>query len=152
MPIVGLTPILNVGDVPASLAWFERLGWRRNFTWNHHGMIEGAADANAGGPAHFAGLGCGKAELFLCRNGQGGRGRPAEHADDEDTGGVWMSWWLESPAEVDDLHARALAGGVRVVMPPTDEPWGVRECRLQTPDGHMIRLSAGIAREDDCAP
>ena len=25
----GLTPILNVGDFGASIAWFEKLGWRK---------------------------------------------------------------------------------------------------------------------------
>lgn len=149
MAIVGLTPILNVTDVPANLAWFERLGWQRSFTWNDHGMIAGAADANAGGPARFAGLCAGELQIFLCQGAQGSRGTPAAFPGDEDTGGVWMSWWLESPAEVDALHAQAVAAGAAVSWPPTDEPWGVRECRIQTPDGHTIRLSASLQKGSD---
>jgi hypothetical protein len=38
---------------------------------------------------------------FLCRNGQGPRGMMPRTLGDEDTGGVWMSWWLREPAEVD---------------------------------------------------
>lgn len=42
MAIKGITPVLNVSDVPRSLAWFESLGWKRGFTWNDGGIIEGA--------------------------------------------------------------------------------------------------------------
>ncbi len=38
MAIKGVTPVLNVSDVPRSLAWFESLG-----------MIEGAGDRDAHG-------------------------------------------------------------------------------------------------------
>ena len=145
MKVESVTPILNVRDVPASIAWFEQLGWTRSFTWNDAGQIEAAGDASTHGPAHFAGVCCGEAQIFLCRNAQGSRGGSEPRwAGDDDTGGVWMSWWLPSPADVDAAHALALAHGIRVVWPPTDEPWGVRECRIVHPDGHTIRLSAGI--------
>jgi hypothetical protein len=49
MPVVAITPILNVSNVPESFAWFERLGWRRGFAWNGGGMINGGADRNASG-------------------------------------------------------------------------------------------------------
>ena len=52
MAIKGVTPVLNVSDVPRSLAWFESLGWKRGFTWNDGGMIEGAGDRTARGDAH----------------------------------------------------------------------------------------------------
>ena len=47
------------------------------------------------------------------------------------TGGVWMSWWLESPAAVDEAYQLALQHGMTVTMPPTDEPWSVREFHLR---------------------
>ena len=86
-----------------------------------------------------------KAEIFLCRGAQGSRGTimPKFPGNDE-TDGVWMSWWMKSPAEVDALHATALSLGYMVTYPPTDEPWGVREFHLRHPDGHMFRVSAGI--------
>jgi hypothetical protein len=37
MKVTGITPILNVSDVAASIAWFERLGWSCGFT---HGARE----------------------------------------------------------------------------------------------------------------
>lgn len=145
MNLTGLTPILNVSYVPASIAWFEKLGWKRSFTYNDGGMIEGAADYNESGPAQFAGISCGDAEMFLCRDGQGSRGIPgAPHTDDDQTGGVWMSWWLKTPAEVDEAHTIAVANGMLIAWPPTDEPWGVRECRICHPDGHTFRVSAPL--------
>lgn len=55
-----------------------------------------------------------------------------------------MSWWLRTPAEVDEIHRSALAKGIVVIWPPTDEPWGVRECRLREPDGHTFGISAPL--------
>jgi catechol 2,3-dioxygenase-like lactoylglutathione lyase family enzyme len=148
MKVLNVTPILNVADVPASIAWFEKLGWKRHFSWNSGGMIACAADANAAGPANFAGIGSGKCEMFLCRDGQGSRGGPLpRHAQDDDTGGVWMSWWVASPAEVDAVHALAIEHGMTVTRQPADEPWGVREFHLRHPDGHTFRVSAGTCDE-----
>ncbi len=169
MAISGVTPILNVSDVPASLEWFESLGWTRGFTWGESGMIEGAASRDVTGAAHFAsicaGAGAGNgacegardgastptstrgagAQIFLCCNGQGSRGTilPRWPGDDQ-TDGVWMSWWIDSIASLDALHEECVRRGYLVTMPPTNEPWGVREFHLRHPDGHMFRLSAGI--------
>jgi uncharacterized glyoxalase superfamily protein PhnB len=151
--VTSVSPILNVSDVPASMAWFEKLGWERHFSGNGGGMIAGAADQNAHGPAHFAGVGNGEVKVFLCRGGQGSRGtapdlaaiaRAGGRVDDDDTGGVWMSWWVETPADVDAAYQLAVKNGVAVVWPPTDEPWGVRECRIVHPDGHTFRISAHL--------
>jgi uncharacterized glyoxalase superfamily protein PhnB len=137
MQLTGITPILNVSDVVASVRWFEALGWRRGFSFSPDGMIEG--------PAQFASVCAGEAEIFLCHDGQGLRGgKPARFDGDDDTGATWMSLWLRTPAEVDATHALAQTLGVTILWPPTDEPWGVRECRLMHPDGHVFRVSANV--------
>lgn len=152
MKIHRLTPILNVSSVPASLAWFEQLGWTRGFTWNQGGMIADAGDRNEHGDAGFGAVCCGEVEIFLCHGAQGSRGTilPRFPGDDM-TDGVWMSWWLNSPAEVDELHALAQRLGFTVTYPPTNEPWGVREFHLRHPDGHTFRVGAGLG-EDLAAP
>ena len=66
---------------------------------------------------------------------------------DDETAGGWMSWWLESPAAVDEAYQLALKHGMTVTMPPTDEPWNVREFHLRHPDGHTFRVSAGLEEE-----
>jgi hypothetical protein len=139
MKVVHLSPILNVADVPASLAWFELLGWRRTFTWNGPGgIIAGAADRNEQGPADFAGLCNGECEMFLCLNGQGARGAGQ---------GMWMSWWLCGLPEVDDAYELAVSHGMQTLGPPRDEPWNAREFKLVHPDGHTVRVGA-VLKDD----
>ncbi len=137
MPIQNVTPILNVSSVIESQTWFEKLGWRAGFQWDN------------GDGVGFGSVCSDKAEIFLCVGAQGARGTvmPKFPGDDQ-TDGVWMSWWLDNPAEVDALHATAMALGMTVTYPPTDEPWGVREFHLRHPDGHMFRISAGLGSHD----
>lgn len=143
MNLTAITPILNVSDVGASIAWFERLGWKRCWTYNDGGMIAGGADSDASGPAKFAAVGSGECEIFLCRDAQGARGgKTPKFPGDDDTGAVWMTWWLKTRAEVDAAYVLAKKNGVAVATPPTDEPWGVRECRIVHPDGHHFRMSS----------
>lgn len=145
MAIKGLTPVLNVSSVPRSIAWFESLGWTRGFTWNDGGSIEGAADRNEHGEAHFGSVCAEEGQVFLCRDGQGSRGTilPRWPGDDA-TDGVWMSWWIDSVECLEEMHATAVSRGYTVTMPPKDEPWGVREFHLRHPDGHMFRVSTGL--------
>jgi hypothetical protein len=112
----GVTPILNVSSVMSSIAWFGSLGWSKTFDW-------GGDD----GVVSFAGVRSGSSEIFLCRDGQGGRG---EH-------GAWLSIWV---ADVDAVRAMCDREGITILQPPRDEPWGVREMLVQHPDGHTFRI------------
>jgi catechol 2,3-dioxygenase-like lactoylglutathione lyase family enzyme len=134
MKVQRITPILNVSNIQESFLWFEKIGWQKGWDW--------------GEPPSFGGVCSGDVEIFLCENGQGSRGGPMpKFVGDDETGGVWMSWWLPSPADVDAAHQRALEHGLIVTMPPTDEPWAVREFHLRHPDGHTFRVSAGLEEE-----
>src|SRR5438045_3210888 len=57
----GLTPILNVSNFAESVVWFEKLGWEKSWDW--------------GDPPTFGGVCSGVCQIFLCLNGQGGRGK-----------------------------------------------------------------------------
>ncbi|MEM8678298.1 MAG: VOC family protein [Planctomycetota bacterium] len=145
MPVEKITPILNVSSIAESFAWLEHFGWQRTFCWNQGGLIGEGADcptANEHGPADFAGMCQGTTTLFLCEGGQGPPLTSAP-ANGERTG-VWMTWWVSSKAEVDELHEIAIRHGCDVTWPPTDEPWGVREFHLRHPDGHLFRVSCGL--------
>jgi len=134
MKLERLIPILNVSNIQESFAWFENIGWKKGWDW--------------GEPPTFGGVHSGECEVFLCQGGQGSRGGPMpRHVRDDDTGGVWMSWFLGSPSEVDAVYQLALERGVIVTRPPTNEEWGVRECHIRHPDGHTFRVSAGIEEE-----
>jgi catechol 2,3-dioxygenase-like lactoylglutathione lyase family enzyme len=148
MRVQSITPILNVSSVPASIRWFERLGWHRGFTWNAGGLIAHVALENRQGPATFGSVcanapGAGDApQIFLCQDGQGHRDpetKPDPQRDDY--GGVWMSWWVD---DVDASHAECVRAGVEVVNAPANERWGVREFLLRHPDGHMVRVSGFV--------
>lgn len=151
MRVKSINPILNVSDVPASITWFERLGWFRGFTWNDAGMIQDAALTNHHGPAQFGSV-CSHAPgepdgpvIFLCNGGQGSRDpRPCTDPDSDEWGGVWMSWWV---ADVNAAHAECRNAGIEVVRAPKDEPWGVREFLIRHPDGHYFRVSGPTQEE-----
>ena len=134
MKLEHVVPILNVSSLQESFAWFEKVGWTKGWEW--------------GDPPDFGGVRCGKFEIFLCENCQGSRGGPMpSNVEDDDTGGVWMSWFLETPAEVDAAYEQALANGVTVTRPPRDYPWNMRETHFRHPDGHMFRVGAGLEEE-----
>jgi catechol 2,3-dioxygenase-like lactoylglutathione lyase family enzyme len=48
------------------------------------------------------------------------------------------------PAAVDAAHAEAVARGLRVVYPLTDEPWGVRRFFVEDPGGTIVNVLAHI--------
>jgi catechol 2,3-dioxygenase-like lactoylglutathione lyase family enzyme len=132
MEAKALTPILNVSDFAASVAWFERWGWRKLWDW--------------GSPPTFGAVASGNCEIFLCRDAQGGRGRGTNtstftHDGDEAADkGVWMSVWVE---DVDKVHEECVAAGLDVTFAPADMPWGVREMHVRHPDGHVFRVGRG---------
>jgi predicted enzyme related to lactoylglutathione lyase len=41
---------------------------------------------------------------------------------------------------VDEVYTRALARGVQIVYPPTNEPWGVRRFFAVDPSGKVINI------------
>lgn len=130
MKAKGLNPILNVSDMQQSFAWFERLGWEKSWDW--------------GDPPTFGAVCSGECQIFLCLNGQGGRGKSSvtktfgENGDQTADKGVWMSIWVD---DVDAVHRQCVSQGLEVTWPPTDMPWGVRELHVRHPDGHVFRLS-----------
>jgi predicted enzyme related to lactoylglutathione lyase len=48
-------------------------------------------------------------------------------------------------SDVDALHARCQQRGVPVVVPLTDQPWGLRDFVIEIPGGHRLALGMRIA-------
>ena len=132
MEAKGITPILNVSDFSASVAWFEKLGWKFSWGWGNN--------------PQFGGVTSGECQIFLCQGGQGGRGKgPNKKTFGEEGGttadkGVWMSIWVD---DVDAVYAHCLEQGLDVTFPPTDMEWNVREMHVRHPDGHVFRIGKG---------
>ena len=133
MKFESLTPILNVSNLNESFDWFNRLGWDKGWEW--------------GDPPGFGGVCHGDVEVFLCVDGQGGRGRGENlstfgpDGDESADKGVWISLWVD---DVDALHAHCIANDIEVTFPPANMPWGVRECHVRHPDGHVFRIGRAI--------
>ena len=53
---------------------------------------------------------------------------------------VWgrVIFWVD---DVDAVHERALAHGLRPEFAPTDAPWGERYFHLRDPDGHELSFA-----------
>ena len=131
-----ITPILNVSDLQASFGWFEKFGWEKGWDW--------------GSPPTFGGVCSGHCEIFLCHNGQGGRGKGdwpmtfGPESNEAGESGVWISVWVE---DVDAVFRRCQEQGLEITWPPTDMPWNVREMHVRHPDGHVFRVSQGLEDE-----
>lgn len=137
MHATGLTPILNVSSLADSFTWFGKLGWVKLWDW--------------GDPPTFGAVGSGECSIFLCLDGQGGRGKGeaamtfGHHGEETQDRGSWMSVWVE---DVDAVHTRCLEQGLEVTWPPTDMPWNVREMHVRHPDGHVFRISCGLSETE----
>ncbi|MGB0096830.1 MAG: VOC family protein [Solirubrobacteraceae bacterium] len=46
--------------------------------------------------------------------------------------------------DVDGFYEQAVAFGADVLKAPTDEPWGMREIGVRSPDGHRFTLGQPI--------
>ncbi len=133
MKVEQITPILNVSNLQESFKWFEKIGWRVGWQW--------------GEPAAFGGVCSGDCEIFLCQNGQGGRGKgesastfASDYSKSPDQG-VWMSLWV---ADVDEVYRHCQSAGIEVTWRPGDMPWNVREMHIRHPDGHVFRVSQSL--------
>ena len=124
-----INPILNVSSVSDSFAWFEKLGWKKSWGW--------------GDPPTFGAVCSGECEIFLCENGQGGRGSTGLRrtfgpgSDECSEKGVWISVWVD---DVDAVHQHCLNEGLEITWPPTDMEWNAREMHVRHPDGHVFRI------------
>ena len=49
-------------------------------------------------------------------------------------------------AGVDEFYEEVTARGALVTSPPSDQPWGLREFGLRTPDGHRIMCGEPLQR------
>jgi catechol 2,3-dioxygenase-like lactoylglutathione lyase family enzyme len=133
-----LTPILNVSNIEESFAWFEKLGWKKAWDW--------------GDPPDFGSVCSDEYEIFLCENGQGGRGRGGARGTFGQEGGeaadrgVWMCILVD---DVDATYKHCLAQGLEVTWPPTDMPWHLREMHVRHPDGHVFRIGHSLDSGDD---
>lgn len=104
---------LHVTDMARSTAFYEALGFVRRY---------GGPDA--GFTSYTVGSGWCNLQL----------------ADSVPPPGSWgrVIFWVD---DVDALHRRATAAGLRPEAEPADAPWGERYFHLRDPDGHELSFA-----------
>jgi uncharacterized glyoxalase superfamily protein PhnB len=113
-------PIFAVTDVPKALDYYvDKLGFEVDFTWDD--------------PPTFAAVARDQVRIFL-----------SSATDSGQPTGAWISVFLP---DVDALHREYAERGALVVTPPADYSWGVREMRVQDPDGNVMRMGTGTEEE-----
>ena len=63
----------------------------------------------------------------------------------DESGGVKPQLSIEVD-NVDEVHARAVERGLKIVYPLTDEPWGVRRFFVADPNGVVVNVLSHLAR------
>lgn len=119
--ILGADPVLAVHDLDRSAAWYRKvLGCETH-------------DADPG-------------NWTFCRSGtvRFMLGRCPDATPATDLGDHSYLAYLRVD-DVDAFHKRACDAGAEVLKPPTDEPWGMREMALRSPDGHRFMLASPSA-------
>ena len=129
----GLTPILNVSDIRASFAWFEKLGWTKG--WEGVIRLRSAASVPVNARSSCVGT---RREAVAAGSASHTFGPDGDEIGDK---GAWMSVWVD---DVDAVHQHCLERGIEVTWPPADMPWRVREMHVRHPDGHVFRIGRGL--------
>jgi uncharacterized glyoxalase superfamily protein PhnB len=126
VPPAQVIPVLVYPDVREAVAWLE--------------AALGCSERVRVGESHRAQLAFGSAAVIVAETGNT-RVAPS--------GGVATHNVVLRVDDADALCDRARAHGARVLMEPTDCPFGERQCEFEDPFGHRWSLSQTIA---DVAP
>jgi catechol 2,3-dioxygenase-like lactoylglutathione lyase family enzyme len=130
MTVTVSTMFISVGDPEAALGFYrDALGLevRKDVSANDFRWI------TVGTPGHDV-------DIVLSQP-HGGRS-PAE--GDALLGLVTKGAMQAAIFRTDDLDAtfeRVRASGAEVLDPPTDQPWGVRDCAVRDPSGNLVRIA-----------
>lgn len=115
MTFESIVPILYSDDIKRSIAYYtEVLGFEEQWSWDD--------------PVTFGGVQTDCVRIFFCKGDQGNPG-------------TWICINLEN---VDEYYKTIKAKGAKILSPPGDKPWFMREMLVQDPDGHIIRFGHGI--------
>lgn len=116
----GVTPVLRVSSVTASLDYYTRaLGFRVDFKFPN--------DATP----FFASISRGKCGLFLS---EGDQGRP----------GNWV--WIDG-VDIEKVHEEFLTSGAKIRNPPTNYEWAL-EMQVEDLDGNVLRIGSDPKKDE----
>jgi lactoylglutathione lyase len=116
-------PVLRVGRVAATAAFYERLGFTRRVTHPDSGEPE------------FVALRRGDAELALTQRPGGVPQPPSAERHFE----IFV---FVEPGSLDAVVACLREEGVRVLSEPVRMPWGERVAKVADPEGNVVALAS----------
>ena len=104
-------PILFSSDIKRSIHYFiEILEFEQSWLW--------------GDPIDFGGVTKDEVEIFLCLQAQG-------HP------GTWVTIVVNN---VDEYYKKIKSNGAKILAPPVNQEWNMREMYVECPDGHILRI------------
>lgn len=118
-------PCLRYRDAPAAIAWLCRT----------FGFVEHLVVAEQDGSIAHAQLSLGGGMVMLGSVRDNEYGRQLQQPDE--VGGLGSQGIYLVVADVDAVHARALAAGATIVLPLKDEDYGGRGFSCRDPEGHL---------------
>ncbi len=108
-------PILYSKDVSKSIVFYtDKLGFDEKWEWDD--------------PPTFGGVSKGEVEIFFSEKGQGNPG----------------TWLFIVVDDVDEYYEGIKTNGAKIVAPPNNREWNMRELVVEDPDGHIIRFGQRI--------
>jgi predicted enzyme related to lactoylglutathione lyase len=115
MAFESIVPILYSADVERSLNYYiEQLAFDEKWQWDS--------------PTTFGGVSKDCVRIFFCLQHQGSPG----------------TWIAVNVDNVDEYYETIKARGAKIVSPPEDKEWFMREMLVEDPDKHIIRFGHGI--------
>ena len=108
--------------VPSLEHYTGALGFEIAWQWSDDQQFEG-------GSPTFACVCRGDVSLFLAHQNQGAPG-------------AWLHLNVASVEALAAMHAEFAASGAKVIEPPADRPWGMREMVVEDLDGNTLRIGA----------
>jgi predicted enzyme related to lactoylglutathione lyase len=115
MEVLASRILVRVADHDACVAWYrDVLGLRVSREYGRDGRVTGTVLFLGGGFLEVV-----------------GSSDPAARRP--------VTLWLQVP-DVDAEHERLAAAGAQVARPPRTEPWGLRECWVDAPEGTEVVL------------
>jgi len=117
-----VTPTYTVNDLQRSLAWYcDGLGFVVSERWENDGKLEGVM------------LKAGSCEIGLSQD-DFSKGRDRQK-------GIGFRIHANTVQSVDALADRVRAYGGKIIMEPTNMPWGARSFAVEDPDGFKISFN-----------
>ncbi|MDH4609806.1 VOC family protein [Pseudomonas sp. BN102] len=123
-------PCLRYRDAPAAIAWLCR-----TFGFVEHLVVAEQDDSIAHAQLN---LGGGMVMLGSVRDNEYGR----QLQQPDEAGGLGSQGIYLVVADVDAVHARALAAGATIVLPLKDEDYGGRGFSCRDPEGHLWSIGS----------